>query len=115
MSPLKTGNFSRSGPGVNQKRINFNSRVCGKGTIMCRILHFPALDSRLIFTFEKIGELRGRMTALSRMARLNKVEDEKFKTESKIVNLLYLSFFYHLTGKVNKKLRGANGSVYRLK
>ena len=70
LSPLKTGNFSRSSLGVNQKRINFNSRVCGKGTIMCRILHFPALDSRLIFTFEKIGELRGRMTALLRMARL---------------------------------------------
>ena len=79
LSPLKTGNFSRSSLGVNQKRINFNSRVCGKGTIMCKILHFSALDSRLIFTFEKIGELRGRMTSLLRMVRLNKVEDGNSK------------------------------------
>ena len=51
---------------------------------MCRILHFPALDSRLIFTFEKIGELRGRMTALLRMARLNKVEEGNSKRGRKL-------------------------------
>ena len=79
LSPLKTGNFSRSSPGVNQKSLNFNSRVRGKGTILCRILHLPTLDSRLIFTFEKIGERRGRMTALLRMARLNRVEGRNSK------------------------------------
>ena len=84
MSPLETGNFSRSSPGVNQKRINFNSRVRGKGKIMCKILHFSALDSRLIFTFEKIGELRGRMISLLRMARLNKVEDGNSKRGRKL-------------------------------
>lgn len=111
LSPLKTGNFSRSSLGVNQKRINFNSRVCGKGTIMCRILHFPALDSRLIFTFEKIGEFRGRMTALLRMARLRMGIQNGVENCKPLVSF----FLLPLNREVNKKLRGANGSVYRLK
>ena len=43
----------------------------------CIFLRWPS--SRLIFTFEKIGELRGKLTALLRMARLNKVEDGNSK------------------------------------
>lgn len=48
LAVIKTGNFSRISPDVNQKRINFNSRVRGKVVIMFRNLHFPPLDSRLM-------------------------------------------------------------------